>query len=52
MADQNYTEEIDLSYLWRKFTAFIKSCIRAGFMVLAFFAKYWIVTLADPPAIP
>jgi uncharacterized membrane protein len=45
MADQNYTEEIDLSYLWRKFTAFIKSCIRAGFMVLAFFAKYWIVTL-------
>jgi len=45
MAEQNYTEEIDLSYLWRKFTAFIKSCIRAGFMVLAFFAKYWIVTL-------
>jgi|SRR5690554_141921 len=45
MAEQNYTEEIDLSYLWRKFTAFLKSCIRAGFMVLAFFAKYWIVTL-------
>ncbi|HLV93044.1 MAG TPA: hypothetical protein VKX34_07975 [Aequorivita sp.] len=45
MAEQNYTEEIDLSYLWRKFTSFIKSCIKAGFMVLAFFQRYWLVTL-------
>lgn len=45
MADQEYTEEIDLSYLWRKFTAFIKKCIIAAFMVLAFFKKYWLVTL-------
>lgn len=45
MAEQNYTEEIDLSYLIRKFNEFLKKCIRACFMILGFFLKYWIVTL-------
>src|SRR5690554_3567717 len=45
MSQQHSSEEIDLGYLFRKFNAFIKRCIRAGFMVLAFFAKYWLVTL-------
>lgn len=45
MAQQNYTEEIDLSYLLRKFNDFLKKCIRAFFMIIGFFLKYWIVTL-------
>lgn len=45
MAEQNYTEEVDLNHLMRKFSNFFKKCIRAVFMVLNFFIKYWIVTL-------
>ena len=45
MAEQNYTEEVDFNYLMRKFSNFFKKCIRAVFMVLNFFIKYWIVTL-------
>lgn len=46
MTEQNYTEEIDLGYLLRKLNDFVKKCIRAFFMILNFFLKYWIVTLA------
>lgn len=44
MAEQNYTEEIDLSYLIRKMNDFIKKCIKAFFMIFGFFLKYWIIT--------
>lgn len=45
MAEQNYSEDVDLSYLMRKFNNFFKKCIKALFAVLGFFVKYWLVTV-------
>lgn len=45
MAEQNYTEEIDLNYLFRKSNNFFKKSVRAIFLIFNFFLKYWIVTL-------
>lgn len=45
MAEQNYTEEIDLSYLTRKFNELFKKSIRGLFMIFSFFIRYWVVVL-------
>ncbi len=39
------SEEIDLGYLFNKFGDFIKKCIKLLFLVIAFFLKYWIITV-------
>lgn len=45
MTQQNSSEEIDLGYLFKKIDGFFRKLIKALFLVLAFFIKFWIIIL-------
>ncbi|WP_203295075.1 hypothetical protein [Luteirhabdus pelagi] len=44
--EHNPSEEVDLGYLFRKVGDFFKSIVVAIFLVIAFFKKYWILSVA------
>jgi len=45
MIEHHSSGEIDMKYLFRKFKNFLKKIIKIFYSIIAFFIKYWVVTL-------
>lgn len=45
MSQQYSSEEIDLGFIYGKFTEFLKGIVRAFFAVISFYLKFWLVIL-------